>query len=794
MGMKISEKWLREWANPNVSTLELAEQLTMAGLEVGKVESCGAGLDGVVVGRILTTESHPDADKLVLCDVDVGAKKPLRIVCGAPNVREGGLYAAALVGAKLLDGTEIKRRKIRGVVSEGMLCSALELSLAEDADGIFELDKDCVEGAALRDVLALDDQVIDLDLTPNRADCFCVTGVAREVAAINALEFTEPEPAVVQPSLKDTFHISLVAESACPRFAGRVIRKLNMNAKTPAWMQERLRRSGLRPIHPVVDVTNYVMMELGQPMHGYDLARLSDGIVVRYAELGETLVLLGGQEIQLDDNSLVIADASGPVGLAGIMGGESTAVLEQTVDIFLESAFFAPWAIAGRARYFGLHSDASLRFERGVDPEQQVRGIERATELLLAIAGGEAGPVEEVINKEHAPIRPKVTLRLKRLAHVLGVEVPAEQVKDILVRLKMDVFSSNNDWQVRPPANRFDINIEEDLIEEVARLFGYDRVPETAGYTTMQLSSVTESRLPIGRIRTALVDRGYQEAMTYSFVSPDLNERMAGSPHSLELINPISADQSVMRASLWPGLIQALTMNLNRQQTRMRLFESGIRFIYQDSDIVEEELIAGLVTGNRNPEHWEGAGSRADLFDIKADIEALFALTGAADEFSFTSADHPALRPGRSTRIDRSRQQVGWLGELHPGIVANLEFQQAPLLFEISVVPALAANKPVYSEISRFPAVRRDLAVVVNQAVSVAEIEAAVREVTTPLLRELAIFDVYSGKGIETGRKSVGLGLLLQKTSRTLTDAEVSGVIGTVTKCLAERFEAKIRE
>ena len=794
MGMKISEKWLREWADPNVSTLELAEQLTMAGLEVGTVESCGTGLDGVVVGRILTVEPHPDADKLSLCEVDVGAKKPLRIVCGAPNVHEGGLYAAALVGTKLLDGTEIKRRKIRGAISEGMLCSAFELSLAEDADGIFELDKDCVEGASLRDVLGLNDQVIDLDLTPNRADCFCVTGVAREVAAINALEFTEPEAPAVQPSLKDTFHISLVAESACPRFAGRVIRKLNMSAKTPAWMQERLRCSGVRPIHPVVDITNYVMMELGQPMHGYDLARLSGGIVVRYAKLGETLVLLGGQEIQLADNSLVIADASGPVGLAGIMGGESTAVSEQTIDIFLESAFFAPWAIVGRARYFGLHSDASLRFERGVDPEQQVRAIERATELLLAIAGGEAGPVEEAISKEHAPIRPKVPLRLKRLARVLGVEVPAEQVREILERLNMDIFPSNNDWRVRPPANRFDINIEEDLIEEVVRLFGYDRVPETPGYATMQLSSATESRLPIARIRTALVDRGYQEAITYSFVSPGLNERMTGSPHHLELINPISADQSVMRASLWPGLIQALTMNLNRQQTRIRLFESGIRFIYQDSDIIEEELIAGLATGDRTPEHWEGADSRADLFDIKADIEALFALTGAADEFSFTAAKHPALRPGRSTRIDRSGQQVGWLGELHPEIVANLEFQQAPLLFEISAAPILAANKPVYSEISRFPGVRRDLAVVVDQAVPVAEIEAAVREVATPLLRELAIFDVYSGKGIDTGRKSVGLGLLLQKTSRTLTDAEVSGVIGTVTECLADRFEAKIRE
>jgi phenylalanyl-tRNA synthetase beta chain len=791
--MKISEAWLREWVDPDVSTQELAEQLTMAGLEVDTLESCGTGLDGVVVGRVLTVEPHPDADSLSLCSVDVGAKKPLKIVCGASNVREGGRYPAALVGTALPDGSEIKRRKIRGAVSEGMLCSARELGLGDDAEGIFELDADCVEGAALLDVLGLDDQVIDLDLTPNRADCFCVTGVAREVAAINALDFTDPETVAIKPALKDTFPISLVAKDACPRFAGRVIRKLNLRANTPTWMQERLRRSGMRPIHPVVDVTNYVMLELGQPMHAYDLDRLSESIVARYAETGEVLELLGGQEIELTDDALVIADASGPVGLAGIMGGESTAVSERTSDIFLESAFFAPSAIAGRARRFGLHSDASLRFERGVDPEQQVRAIERATELLLAVAGGAPGPVQEAISEEHVPARPEVPLRLERLARVLGVEVPAEQVEDILTRLKMDISSSNTDLRVRPPANRFDINIEEDLIEEVVRLFGYDRVPETPGQATMQLAPATESRLPIARIRTALVDRGYQEAMTYSFVDPVLSARMTGSVDHLELMNPISADQSVMRASLWPGLIQALTTNLNRQHTRVRLFESGIRFIQQDSDILEEEVIAGLAVGGRTPENWEGPGKSADLYDIKADIGALFALTGAANEFSFTAVEHPALRPGRSARIDRSGQQIGWLGELHPEIVATLDFQQTPVLFEIRVAPAFAAVLPAYLEISRFPAVRRDIAVVVDQAVPVAKIESAVAELVGPILRKLTIFDVYTGKGIDTGRKSVALGLILQETSRTLTDAEVDGV-DTVTECLADKFKAKIRE
>jgi phenylalanyl-tRNA synthetase beta chain len=792
--MKISETWLREWADPNVSTPELAEQLTMAGLEVDSIESCGTGLDGVVVGRVLTVEPHPDADSLSLCAVDVGARKPLRIVCGATNVREGGRYPAALVGTTLPDGTEIKRRKIRGAVSEGMLCSARELNLGDDADGILELDPDCAEGVTLLDVLGLDDQVIDLDLTPNRADCFCVTGVAREVAAINALDFTDPETAAIEPVLKDTFPIRLVAKEACPRFAGRVIRKLNLRANTPTWMQERLRRSGMRPIHPVVDVTNYVMLELGQPMHAYDLDRLSEGIVARYAEPGEALELLGGQDIELTEDALVIADASGPVGLAGIMGGESTAVSEQTRDIFLESAFFAPSAIAGRARHFGLHSDASLRFERGVDPEQQVRAIERATALLLAVAGGAPGPVQDAISKQHVPARPEVPLRPERLARVLGVEVPAEQVEEILTRLKMDVSSSSSGWRVRPPANRFDINIEEDLIEEVVRLFGYDRVPETPGRATMQLAPATESRLPIARIRTALVDRGYQEAMTYSFVEPGLNERMTGLVDPLELMNPISADQSIMRASLWPGLIQALTTNLNRQHSRVRLFESGIRFIRQDSDILEEEVIAGLAAGGLEPENWEGLGKSADLYDIKADIEALFALTGAANEFSFTAVEHPALRPGRSARLDRSGQEIGWLGELHPGIIADLELQQPPVLFEIRVAPAFAAVPPAYVEISRYPAVRRDIAIVVDQAVPVAKIESAVREVAGPVLRELTIFDVYTGKGIDTGRKSVALGLILQETSRTLTDAEVDGVIDTVTECLADKFKAKIRE
>ena len=792
--MKISEAWLREWVDPDVSTAELAEQLTMAGLEVDTLESCGTGLDGIVVGRVLTVEPHPDADSLSLCSVDVGAKKPLKIVCGAPNVHEGGRYPAVLVGTTLPDGTQIKRRKIRGAVSEGMLCSARELGLGDDAAGIFELDANCAEGAALLDVLGLDDQVIDLDLTPNRADCFCVTGVAREVAAINALDFTDPDTVAIEPALKDTFPISLVAKDACPRFAGRVIRKLNLRANTPTWMQERLRRSGMRPIHPVVDVTNYVMLELGQPMHAYDLDRLSENIAARYAEPGEVLELLGGQEVELTDDALVIADASGPVGLAGIMGGESTAVSEQTSDIFLESAFFAPSAIAGRARRFGLHSDASLRFERGVDPEQQVRAIERATELLLAIAGGAPGPVQEAISEEHVPARPEITLRLERLARVLGVEIPAAQVEEILTRLKMDVSSFDAGWQVRPPANRFDINIEEDLIEEVVRLFGYDRVPETPGQATTQLASATESRLPIARIRIGLVDRGYQEAMTYSFVEPGLSERMTGSVDHLELMNPISVDQSVMRASLWPGLIQALTTNLNRQHTRVRLFESGIRFIQQDSDILEEEVIAGLAVGGRTPENWEGPGNSADLYDIKADIEALFALTGAATEFSFTAVEHSALRPGRSARIDRSGQQVGWLGELHPGIVGSLEFQQTPVLFEICVAPAFAAVPPVYSEISRFPAVRRDIAVVVDQAVPVVKIESAVKKIVGPVLRELTTFDVYTGEGIDTGRKSVALGLILQETSRTLTDAEVDGVIDTVTECLADKFKAKIRE
>ena len=792
--MKISEAWLREWVDPDVSTAELAEQLTMAGLEVDTLESCGTGLDGVVVGRVLTVEPHPDADSLSLCSVDVGAKKPLKIVCGAPNVREGGRYPAVLAGTVLSDGTKIKRRKIRGAVSEGMLCSARELGLGDDAAGIFELDADCAEGAALLDVLSLDDQVIDLDLTPNRADCFCVTGVAREVAAINALDFTDPEAVAIEPALKDTFPISLVAKDACPRFAGRVIRKLNLRANTPTWMQERLRRSGMRPIHPVVDVTNYVMLELGQPMHAYDLDRLSESIVVRYAEPGEALALLGGQEIELTGDNLVIVDGSGPVGLAGIMGGESTAVLEQTSDILLESAFFAPSAVAGRARRFGLHSDASLRFERGVDPEQQVRAIERATELLLDITGGAPGPVQETVSQEHVPARPEVTLRLERLARVLGVEIPAEQVEEILTRLKMDVSSCDAGWRVRPPANRFDINIEEDLIEEVVRLFGYDQVPETPGQAMTQLAAATESKLPIARIRTALVDRGYQEAMTYSFVEPGLSERMTGSADHIELMNPISADQSVMRASLWPGLLQALATNLNRQQSRVRLFESGIRFIQQDSDILEEEVIAGLAVGGRTPENWEGPGKSADLYDIKADIEALFVLTGAADEFSFTAVEHPALRPGRSARIDRSGQKIGWLGELHPGIVATLEFQQTPVLFEICVASAFTAVPPVYSEISRFPAVRRDIAVVVDEAVPVAKIESAVKKVVGPVLRELTIFDVYTGKGIDTGRKSVALGLILQETSRTLTDAEVDGVIDTVTECLADKFKAKIRE
>jgi len=795
--VKFSEQWLREWVDPAGDTAALTEQLTMAGLEVDGVEPAAPPLDGVVVGKVLEKKQHPNADRLSVCSVDIGAGAPLQIVCGAANVCAGGTFPVATVGTRLPGDLKIKKGKLRGEASHGMLCSGVELGIAESADGLLELDDDMVAGMAITDALALDDQIIEVDLTPNRADCFSILGVARDMAAFNGLEFSEPATDPVAPDNDATHPLGIAPADGCPAFAGRVIRQIDPQAVTPLWMVETLRRSGIRPLHPVVDVTNYVMLELGQPMHAYDLARLNGTVHARLAKANEKITLLDGQKVTLDADMMVIADDSGPVGIAGIMGGEATAVTTTTQDVLLESAFFTPQVIVGRARRLGLHTDASLRFERGVDFSQQVRAIERATALITEIAGGIPGPVTDKRDAAALPLREPVALRRDRLQRVLGITISDAEVLSMLERLGFAVEDKPDGWSVTPTSSRFDINIEADLIEEVVRLHGYDQVPDIRLQAEARLATSAESCVPDERAADLLVDRGYAEAITYSFVDPGLQKNVLGEAPELALANPISTDLSVMRRSLWPGLIAAVRTNRKRQQDRVRLFEKGSVFISQDNEIKEQSVLAGVVFGPVNAEHWGGANSgtaHADFFDVKADVDALLALTGHTSAVDYVASDHAALRPGRTARIERNGVTIGWLGELHPRVARKLGLAPAPLVFELDATAALSSVVPAYQPVSRFPSVRRDLAVIVNEAVSVADITAVVKSSAGKLLQQVTVFDVYRGDSIENGLKSVALGLILQETSRTLTELEIDGVIDTVIAGLSSKLNASIRE
>jgi phenylalanyl-tRNA synthetase beta chain len=790
--MKFSERWLREWVDPPVDTAAIVNQLTMAGLEVDGTAPAAPQFSQVVVGRIESVEPHPAADKLTVCRVDIGADEPLEIVCGAPNARAGLRAPVALVGGELPGGLKVRRARLRGVESAGMLCSERELGLGEGHEGLWELPADAPTGAHLRDWLELDDAVIDVDLTPNRGDCFSVLGIAREVALLNRMTLGGPEMAPVPAAVPDEFPIEVRAPQACPRFVGRVIRGIRADARTPPWMREKLRRAGLRPIHPVVDVTNIVMLELGQPMHGFDLATLREGIIVRLAEPGERIVLLDGREVVLGTDTLVIADHGGPRAVAGIMGGEHSGVSAHTRDVFFEVAFFAPLAIAGRARALGLHTDASLRFERGVDPAQQRRAVERATELLLAIAGGEAGPVSEHAAAEHLPERMRVVLRRARLAALLGHSVPDAEVERILAGLGMTLARTAEGWEAAPPTHRFDISLEVDLIEEVARIHGYERVPEKRGAGATLPGDANERRVPAARIADVLAARGYQEVVTYSFVDPELQSALFPNEPSLPLANPISSELGAMRLSLWPGLVHALRRNLSRRQGRIRLFEQGLRFIFEANELKQLATTSGLLAGGRWPEQWGVRHGGVDFHDAKSDVEALLGMTAA--EFTFEAGVHPALHPGQGARILRDSRPAGWIGALHPRLVRALELEGVPVLWELDDDISFAAELPVYKEISRFPAIRRDIAVVVDETLPAQDLLDVIRAAAGVLLTESKIFDVYSGDRIDSGRKSVAFGLILQDSSRTLTDQEADRVVAGVVARLETEFGARIRD
>jgi phenylalanyl-tRNA synthetase beta chain len=805
--MKFSEQWLREWVSPAITTQQLADQLTMAGLEVEAIEPVAANINQVIVGSVKHIEKHPDADKLKVCAVDVGDAQPLQIVCGASNVVKGGKYPVALIGAILPNDLKIKKSKLRGVESSGMMCSAKELGIAEQAEGLMTLPDDAPVGSSIADYLQLNDASIELSLTPNRGDCLSVAGVAREVAVLNKINVTPTHAAPVAAQCDDTFPVEITAKKECPRYVGRVIKNIDPSRMTPLWMQERLRRSGLRSISPTVDVTNYVLLELGQPMHAFDLDKLSGGINVRLAKEGEAITLLDGQNIKLNDGTLVIADKKQPVALAGIMGGEETAVSDATKNIFLESAFFAPERIAGRARSYGLHTDSSHRFERGVDPGLQELAIERATALLLDIVGGEPGPVISKQIKDYIPQRQAILLRHERLQQVLGTELDTSIIDDILYRLELQHVEQEHGWTVTPPSFRFDIEREEDLIEEVARIYGYDKIPVAHTQAPAVMLPVTESRITVERIQNVLIDRGYQEAITYSFVDPNIQRHLHSGAGTVTLANPISAELSEMRTTLWSGLVNAVIYNLNRQQTTVRIFETGLRFLQTAEGLQQQAMIAAVLAGNALPVQWGQTSRDVDFFDIKSDVESIVSLTGKPDAFIFVAGQHPALHPGQTAKIIRHTQlnqkdadnkseenkEIGWLGTLHPAIAKKLGIEQPIYLFEIELAAMTQREIPHFEEIPKFPSIKRDLAIVVDEGVSAQTVSECIRRVSTAMLTNLKLFDVYQGKGIDSGRKSLAFSLTLQDRDRTLTDQDVDVAIDEILSTLNRELGATLR-
>jgi phenylalanyl-tRNA synthetase beta chain len=792
--MRVSETWLRSYVDPSVSTDELVAQLTMAGLEVDSVDPVAGDFSGVVVGHIVDIAPHPKADKLRVCQVAARSDETLTIVCGAPNAALGMKAPLALEGAELPGGMKIRNAELRGVASFGMLCSAKELGFEDGVAGLLALPEDAPVGMDIRQYLGLDDQVIEVDLTPNRADCLSVQGIAREVALLNGLEWVEPTPVAIDTTLFDTFPVTVDEPAACPRYLGRILKGFNGQAKTPLWMVERLRRSGVRSLGPIVDVTNYVLLEMGQPLHAFDLAKLSGGIRVRYAKAGEQLDLLNDRCVELESDMLVIADEAKALALAGVMGGSESAVGEGTDTVFLECAYFTPEIIMGRARRLGLTTDSSHRFERGVDPSMQERALERATELLLEIVGGEVGPVVAAVSENHLPVRAPIQLRVAKVAGYLGVEIPRERIEQILRSLGMVAEATEAGWKVTPPGFRFDIAIEVDLIEEIGRVYGYNNLPKRSPLALLGLQPASEYRVDLDRIKDMLVDRGYQEVITYSFVDAKDQERLDPHSEGIPLLNPISADMGMMRTGLWCGLIGAAINNVNRQQGRVRIFESGLRFARVDGVIRQEKSIAGLAYGEAEPEQWGGKSRKVDFYDVKADLEAILRHCGKDGSVTFAPGRHHALHPGQTAELLLDRRHVGWLGMLHPQQEKDFGFEGSVFVFELDQDALFERGIARFQPLSKFPQVRRDIAVLVRQETRVADLIAGIRKASSAIVRDVLVFDVYQGEHIEAGSKSVALGLILQDDAETLTDAQVDATIEAVVAALGQDFNAKLRD
>ncbi|PZP07370.1 MAG: phenylalanine--tRNA ligase subunit beta [Pseudomonas protegens] len=792
--MKFSEQWLRGWVSPQVSRDELVARLSMAGLEVDSVTPAAGDFSGVVVGEVLSTEQHPDADKLRVCQVSNGSET-FQVVCGAPNVRPGLKVPFAMIGAQLPGDFKIKKAKLRGVESNGMLCSQAELQIGEGNDGLMELPADAPVGEDVRTYLSLDDASIEVDLTPNRGDCLSLAGMAREVGALYAAKVLRPEVPAIPAAHDEVRPVEVLAPSACPRYLGRVVRNVDLSKPTPLWMVERLRRADVRSIDAAVDITNYVMLELGQPLHAFDLAEINGGIRVRMAEEGEKLVLLDGQEVTLRSDTLVIADHTRALAIAGVMGGEHSGVTANTRDVFLESAFFDQIAVAGKARSYGLHTDASHRYERGVDWQLAREAMERATGLLLEITGGDAGPIIETLSEQHLPSVAPVTLRAERITQMLGMEIDGLEVERLLSALGLTVTADGaGQWRVEVPSHRFDISLEVDLIEELARLYGYNRLPVRYPQARLAPQAKAEAEGDLPALRRLLVARGYQEAITYSFIDPKLFELFNPGVEPLLLANPISADMAAMRSSLWPGLVKALQHNLNRQQDRVRMFESGLRFVGQLEGLKQQPMLAGVVCGSRLPEGWAQGRDGVDFFDVKADVEAVLGFAGALDAFTFVPGKHPALHPGQTARIERDGREVGFLGAIHPELAKNLGLDRPVYVFELVLSEVAQGRLPKFHELSRFPEVRRDLALLADRDVAASAVLDVIRENAGEWLTDLRLFDVYQGKGIDPHRKSLAVGLTWQHPSRTLNDDEVNSTTQNILTSLEQRLNATLRK
>ena len=788
--MQFSENWLRSLVDTDLNSQNLSHALTMAGLEVEDILPVAASFNKVVVAKIISAEKHPDADRLQVCMVDVGLSEPLQIVCGAPNARAGLIAPCAMVGAEL-PGISIKQAKVRGVESFGMMCSSKELGISAEATGLLELDDDAVIGQDIRQHLDLDDHLLTLKLTPNRSDCLSLVGIARDVAAITgcATKFEVVKP--VEAELSQIMSVSVQESTVCPRYCGRLISGVNARAVTPAWMVKRLERSGLRSISAIVDITNYVLLALGQPMHAFDAAKLTGEISVRFAQAGESLSLLNDQVVQLKADDLVIADTQGAIALAGIMGGKPSAVGDETTDVFLESAFFVPSVIIGKARRLGLSTDSSYRFERGVDFGNTRAAMEYATTLIQQICGGQVGAITEVTGT--LPTRHAVKLRMARLVSVLGIAFASEEVAQLLTQLGFMFSLTDGVFVVTPPSYRFDIAIEEDLIEEIARLHGYDHIPATPPVATLKMLAAPERQLHLNQLRDQLVASGYQEVVTYSFVDESWERGLLGNDTPIKLKNPIASNLGVMRTSLWGGLLETLSYNLNRKQERAYLFEIGAVYHQHANAYHETTRVSGLAYGSTKPEQWAEAQREVDFFDVKAHVATLLNATHKGELITYEKAVHSALHPGQSARILLEGKAIGWLGKLHPKWQQHYDLPKSTYLFEMDVNAVLTRDVPVYQEVSKLLPVRRDLAVVLDETIDVQTVLHAIKNENIALVTEAALFDLYQGRGVAENKKSLALSVLMHDTQKSMTDIDADMVIANLLEFLKNKFDAELR-